>query len=299
MNKLKYLFNQSNEIFTQAKTGKRISHPIIAFFLVPLIIIIGSVTIELFIIIKLLNKPEFSSLTQKLISFLVTVPFVLFLLWCWVHFFEKRKFSSIGLYGINGFKKFAKGFGYGMLMLSLTVILILFFTKASISFSGSPNFMSKTFLPAILMLIAYVVQGSIEEIIARGWHFQVLGVRLRPWLGALLSTIVFVLLHAVGLGILSAINLTLFSLFLVIMVLKDGNIWAACGWHAAWNWTMEIIFGLKVSGETPVASFLKINLEGKDMITGGAFGPEGSIFATIVFIFAITISLLNLKNNKE
>ncbi|HLH23727.1 MAG TPA: CPBP family glutamic-type intramembrane protease [Chloroflexota bacterium] len=56
------------------------------------------------------------------------------------------------------------------------------------------------------------------------------------------------------------------------------------GIHAAWNFFEGSAFGLPVSG-SPRDSLLAVSVSGPDLLTGGAFGPEGGLLglgATIV-----------------
>ena len=89
----------------------------------------------------------------------------------------------------------------------------------------------------------------------------------------------------------------MFAVLLIIFILYDRSIWAACGWHTAWNWTMENIFGLKVSGTEGIVSVFKFSTQGPDYITGGNFGPEGSILSSIVLLAGIFV-LLILESRK-
>ena len=72
----------------------------------------------------------------------------------------------------------------------------------------------------------------------------------------------------------------------------SGTLWVPIGIHWAWNYTQGNIFGLAVSGTYAGETLLTTAVNGPDIITGGAFGPEASIisvllgtFFTIVFIY--------------
>ncbi len=106
--------------------------------------------------------------------------------------------------------------------------------------------------------------------------------------------VIFALLHigARGANFIAFLNLLLFSLLLVVFVLKHQNIWAACGWHSAWNWTMGTVFGLEVSGRDQICTFFDFSLTGPKLFSGGAYGPEGSVMATIVLLGGVLVLLL-------
>ena len=150
----------------------------------------------------------------------------------------------------------------------------------------------------MLMLMAWVVQGGSEEIITRGWYLGALGARYRPWVGVAVSSLLFSVLHLTA-NPVALLNLLLFGLFLALYCLREGSIWGVCGWHTAWNWTMVKCFGLSVSGHDVTGGvFLNLKAEGNPYLSGGDFGPEGSIYATLIFVVGIAVVLLVTKTRK-
>lgn len=76
------------------------------------------------------------------------------------------------------------------------------------------------------------------------------------------------------------------------------SLWLPIGLHLGWNTAQGGIFGTAVSGsEDAFAGLLAGETSGLTMISGGAFGPEGSIFA-VLFCGAITVYLLRLAHRK-
>ncbi len=292
---LRNLFSSENEFFGMARSGKRITHIAIA---IPIIIVFlfGGVIISEGLIFQLIfQNPELSRPLKDFYSLFVSFGAVIFCVWLWVRFFEKRSLKTLGLQSKNAFKKYISGFLSGFIMLGIVIGLMAMFD--TIGFQEKVEPFSLDFLGImLLLLLGYIVQGAAEEIMTRGWQFQVIGARYRPWLGAVISSVIFALLHGLnkGISVLAIINLLLFAFLLIIFILRDKSIWAACGWHTAWNWSMENIYGLKVSGTEGVGSILNLSTEGPNYITGGDFGPEGSILTTIV-LFAGMVTLLILK----
>jgi hypothetical protein len=74
--------------------------------------------------------------------------------------------------------------------------------------------------------------------------------------------------------------------------LKTRNIWGVMGWHAGWNWLLAVGFESRVTGLDMQVPALLVRLMpfGPDDLTGGAEGPEGSVFCT--FLFAVAIAVL-------
>jgi hypothetical protein len=62
--------------------------------------------------------------------------------------------------------------------------------------------------------------------------------------------------------------------------------------HVAWNWVQGCLFGLVVSGQRSVPTLINLQTTGPDVVTGGAFGPEGGLAVTAVFLVGIALVLL-------
>lgn len=77
------------------------------------------------------------------------------------------------------------------------------------------------------------------------------------------------------------------------------NLWFPIAIHFAWNFTQSGIFGVSTSGSNMGKSFLTTKIEGAAWFTGGQFGPEGSIQATLFCLTAtIVLMLLNYRQHK-
>ena len=293
------LFSPEKHFFLMAKEGKRITYIAIAIPIVWVIISIGLLFSEIFLFEIVFQNPEVAPVFRTLYSLTVSVLFVMLFMWLWIRFFEKRSLKTIGLSSKNALKKYLLGFLTGVMMIFSVVGLMAIFGYLNFN-SISLSVGYDTLGIVLLYLIAYIIQGANEEIISRGWQFQVIGVRSKPWIGAIISSISFALLHGfnAGVSIISIMNLLLFSFLLILFVLRDNSIWAACGWHTSWNWTMGNILGLNVSGSKEFGSLLNLTTKGPDFLSGGTFGPEGSIITTIVFIIGIILFFV-LRGRKK
>jgi membrane protease YdiL (CAAX protease family) len=85
----------------------------------------------------------------------------------------------------------------------------------------------------------------------------------------------------VGAGLFSAVMLAIAltaGLLLAAAFVVTRRLWLVIGIHFAWNFTQGGIFGVAVSGHE-VDGLLRSELSGPELIAGGDFGPEASIFA--------------------
>ena len=77
------------------------------------------------------------------------------------------------------------------------------------------------------------------------------------------------------------------------------NLWFPIAIHFAWNFTQSGIYGAVTSGHTFGKSLLTTRIQGSDLITGGEFGPEGSIQAVFFCLIAATVLMvLSRRQNK-
>ena len=155
------------------------------------------------------------------------------------------------------------------------------------SFSGTQQF-------SMFMLFLAVAVG--EEMIFRGVIFRWLDERWNTWVALLISAILFGLMH------ISNENATWWSslaiaieagLLLGAAYKWSGTLWVPIGIHWAWNYVQGNVFGLAVSGMQVGDTILETTVNGPDIITGGAFGPEASIIAVILGTLITIVFLTN------
>lgn len=212
----------------------------------------------------------------------------------WVALFERRGLAAIGFNGA-GWRRFLRGYAIGLVFLLAVVGLIAavggYGIEAAGAF-GSANVIG-ALIPIAVLLLAFVIQGSTEEVVTRGWLMQVIASRHGLGWGIGLSSLLFGLLHAANIApspelALGLVNIVLFGVFIGLYAAREGSIWGVCGWHAAWNWLLGLGFGLEVSGQvvptTPLVVDLTTNAGLPWWVTGAAFGPEGSVATTLILL---------------
>jgi membrane protease YdiL (CAAX protease family) len=135
--------------------------------------------------------------------------------------------------------------------------------------------------PVALLLVGFLIQGGIEEWIFRGYVYRALKERWPWWGAALASSIAFGLMHAGNSGVtVAAVGNTMLAGFLLcLLVERSGSLWSATLAHAAWNFSIACLISLPVSG-LQVSHLLRTAVTGPGMVTGGGFGPEGSLILT-------------------
>lgn len=120
-------------------------------------------------------------------------------------------------------------------------------------------------------------------------------------LAVIVSSIIFTIVHGFNpnLNLLSVINIFIFGIVFSIIYIKTGNLWIVGIAHGVWNFLQGYFFGSQISGNSVTASiFYSIPQPGKNLISGGNFGYEGSIITTIIGVIVIILFLKLVKINK-
>ena len=224
------------------------------------------------------------------------------LLLLWARFFERRGPSALGL-NARGPMRFVRGYLIGVAFLVAVVGVI--WAAGGYVVEGAGAFGSAAvgaaLLPIFVLMLGFIIQGSTEELLFRGWLMQLIASRHGLWIAVVANSVLFALAHAgniepsnelyVGLA-----NIVLFGLFISLYAVREGSLWGVCGWHAAWNWLLGLGFGLEVSGmmiETlPLITDLTAAQGAAWWLTGGAFGPEASVVTTAVLLTGTVVLAL-------
>jgi membrane protease YdiL (CAAX protease family) len=141
-----------------------------------------------------------------------------------------------------------------------------------------------------LLLIGFLVQSGLEEWMVRGYIYRTLKDRWPPWVAALVSSLLFALMHAVNPAVsaLALLNVLLAGVILAALVERSGSLWSATAAHGIWNFTIGCLLSLPVSG-IRIFRLLDAGVTGDERLTGGGFGPEGSLVLTLL---ALLLALL-------
>lgn len=201
---------------------------------------------------------------------------------------QKRKMTTLGFSKKGIIKEYLIGLLAGFAVFSVAVLLGV--VSGALKIEGfNPNV-------SIGMLVAYfigfMIQGMAEEVVCRG-YFCVSYARRYPVYAAIIAnSLVFAALHLMnsGITVLSFINLALFGVFASVYFIRRGNIWGIGAFHSIWNFVQGNFYGIKVSGMTLDNSVLTTSAaEGIELLNGGDFGLEGSIWVTLVLIAGTVI----------
>jgi membrane protease YdiL (CAAX protease family) len=132
----------------------------------------------------------------------------------------------------------------------------------------------------------------LEELLVRGYAL----VTLAAWIGwpaAIAGTsVTFGLLHLAnpGVGVTPIAVVTLAGVFLGLVRWRTGSLVAATLAHFAWNFLLVAVAHATVSGLAFGTPGWRLADAGPDWATGGAWGPEGGVFAALGLGAAIALA---------
>jgi membrane protease YdiL (CAAX protease family) len=140
-----------------------------------------------------------------------------------------------------------------------------------------------------LGVILFACVGVVEEVAGRGCLFALLA----RWAGLpvawVVSVGVFALLHGGNPGAtpVAILGVGLAGVVFAFTLLRSGTLWLPIAFHLSWDWAETSLYGFPDSG-IPPASALKLVIDptAPDWATGGAFGPESSVFVILALALA-------------
>lgn len=152
---------------------------------------------------------------------------------------------------------------------------------------------------AVCGLMCAVAVG--EELLFRGVLFRILEEAAGTWWALAISSLLFGGLHLVNpnASLWGALAISLEAgLLLGAAYVATRSLWLPIGLHLGWNLAQAGIFGTAVSGsEDAFAGLLVGETIGLAVISGGAFGPEGSVMA-VLFCVVVTVYLLRVAHRR-
>jgi uncharacterized protein len=124
-----------------------------------------------------------------------------------------------------------------------------------------------------------------EELMFRGYILNNLMQSANKYAALIISALLFAIAHNANpdFNWLSFINIFLAGLFLGINYIYTQNLWYAVLLHFSWNFFQGPVLGYDVSGLKFESIFIQ-ETSGNPLITGGAFGFEGSAIASVMMI---------------
>jgi membrane protease YdiL (CAAX protease family) len=212
----------------------------------------------------------------------------------YIYFFKKYEKREIKEFSSKGVAKYIiLGTLIGAILQCLTILVIYFNGAFKIV---SINSISNIIIP---LTVAFTI-AVFEEILIRGIIFRIIEEKLGSYISLLISVIIFGALHMANPNstLISGLCVGIEAGFLLgSAYIYTRNLWFPIAIHFSWNFMQSGIFGAITSGNEKPSSLLTTKITGSQLITGGEFGPEGTI-QSIIFCLLASIILMQLSKHK-
>jgi membrane protease YdiL (CAAX protease family) len=197
------------------------------------------------------------------------------------------------------YKSLVAGAAIGLLMAAVAIGLALAAGSARIASTGES--LAELLPLGGALAVGLLLAALAEELLFRGYPLARLSAVLGKTMASVLLAAVFALAHwwNPNVSALGLVNIALAALVLSAAFFTPGGLPAAWGVHWGWN------AGLSLLADAPVSG-LQFDLPGYDFVTngpawftGGSFGPEGGLMATLVMAAALAWLVRNNVRSTE
>lgn len=172
------------------------------------------------------------------------------------------------------------GLAFGIVPAAVAMALGVFTAGASWTHDGGslPQWAAQVGKTVLILLPAALA----EEVMFRGVPLVVTARAIGRPRAILLLSLLFALAHVRNPDVTAAglANIALAGIFLSLAFFSPGGMWTAIGAHLGWNATLAAL-AAPVSGLPFDIPYIDYRGGGPGWLTGGAFGPEGGLLATV------------------
>jgi membrane protease YdiL (CAAX protease family) len=215
-----------------------------------------------------------------------------------VRIYERGRLADVGLGGNpSSGREFLTGTAAGAVAVLCVVLvpLALRMTK----FQRAPAVEEHPWAAFAFSSAAIFFGAMGEELLFRGYAFQLLIRSLGPFSTILPTSVIFGLMHswnpnATGLGI---VNTVAWGILLGYAVWRTGALWLSIGLHFGWNIALPLL-GSNLSGFTMGVTGYTLEWNVGVLWSGGSYGVEGSVLTTgivVALFFALRKLLLKAE----
>lgn len=139
-----------------------------------------------------------------------------------------------------------------------------------------------------------------EELLYRGVLFRFVEQLTGTWIALTLTALVFGASHLLNpdASVVGALAIAIEAGgMLTAAYVATRRLWVPIGVHFGWNFAASGIFSTEVSGNDTPQGLLDSATSGPVLLTGGDFGPEGSVYS-VLFGVLVTIAFMWLAHRR-
>jgi membrane protease YdiL (CAAX protease family) len=210
-------------------------------------------------------------------------------------FLEDTRLTAYGLADPRKLPRLGAGFVAGAVALS-ALTLVLRAGGFATEQAGVPGLANEIFY-ALKWLGVSLLIGLTEEFALRGYLLSALRRGMGFWGAAGLTSLFFGVLHGMNpgetpLGLVDTVGA---GLLFCLFIRCTGSLWFAIGFHGAWDYAENFLFGTADSGTRCVGTLLISAPRGNVYLSGGVAGPEGSLFCTALLLLAGVLAFIFMR----
>lgn len=191
--------------------------------------------------------------------------------------FERARFADFGLGRTkSSARELLMGLGCGAgaaaaVLAAMVVFELGHFEKTTADTAGA----------AVLTSVLLLIGAAGEELMFHGYAFRVLVRHVGAFATILPVGLLFGAMHLNNQNstLLGALNTAVWGAVLGYACYRTGALWMPIGMHFGWN-AMLPLAGANLSGFTIRVTGYALEPNGGGILTGGAYGPEGSLLTT-------------------
>ena len=241
---------------------------------------------------KILDVTTIDKNYRNLIKGIIASSFVIF---TYIYFYRKYEKREIGEFSGKGLlKNTILGVLIGTTLQGLTILVIYFF--------GDFQLISVNPFSSIITPFAVAFSVAIfEETLLRGIIFRIVEEKLGSYISLLISAIIFGVVHLLNpdSSVISSICIGIVGFMFGASYIYSRSLWLPIAIHFSWNFVQSGIFGAITSGNEKTSSLFSTKISGAEFITGGAFGPEGTIQATLFWLLVSIVFMVLINKQKK
>jgi len=237
--------------------------------------------------------PTFALVREGLLLSAVLLPTVL------LGIAEGRSPLSYGLRGPRRVGHFIVGLVWGISSAAALVVCLgvsghLVFDQLRLSAGPAVGF-------AVAWGCCFLVVALAEELLFRGYLQAALARLIGFWPAATVLSAIFGIVHLrnsneMAFGVAAVV---LGGAFFSLALRHTGSLWWGIGFHTAWDWSQSFLFGTPDSGIVVADRLVQTHPAGAVIWSGGATGPEGSLFVLPIMAVALVAMLLSPKRSDD